>query len=318
MMSQLTSQSYWPRSRSKLRLRDVFGIVVATLTFCLRLAGPLFVITWFPCLLDSASRLTLEWLVFSAAPKLPQWLLSEDFDPPTWLTAFVVTPFAAMAWAFVLSTMADRGSERGMIEVSGTRLRWARFELSPAILVTAAIFSATNLVDATLRFAERAITSLLLGDAALSDLGFDIWGLSIVAVHIVAMAVVMAWSYPVAGYVLRTGRYDLGAACRLVRGNALRFTATFVLLTLALVALDRVLDPPKMWLVHLLAPATPWTMREATIRYALDFPFSMLVIIAWAVAVGLMLDGFTREAPAVSKRRRPERPQSLRNATSST
>src|SRR6516225_9662898 len=48
--------------------------------------------------------------------------------------------------------------------------RWVRFELSPAVLVAAAIFSAANLVDAALRFGERSILlPLLLGDADPSE-----------------------------------------------------------------------------------------------------------------------------------------------------
>jgi hypothetical protein len=285
-----------------LRLRGIFDIFVAALAYCVRHAGPLFVIAWLPCLIESASRLTLEWL--SVSPGMPQWLLSQDFDPPTWLTAFAVTLWAAMAWAFVLCTMADRGSTRGMIEISGTPVRWVRLEFSPAVLVAAAIFSATNLVDAALRFAERSVPPLLLGDAGLSDLAFDIWGVSIVAAHIVVMAAVMAWSYPVAGLVLRTGKFDLGVARRVVEGNVVQITVVFVLLTLVLVALDRVLDVPKTWLVRLMAPSTPWNWREALMRYALDFPLSIAMIVSWAVAVGIVLD------------RLPRAPRAQRNASS--
>ncbi|HEY7300630.1 MAG TPA: hypothetical protein VH684_22255 [Xanthobacteraceae bacterium] len=261
---------------------------------------PLFAIAWLPCLIESASRLTLEWL--SASAKMPQWLLAQDFDPPTWLTAFAVTPWAAMAWAFVLSGMADAGSKRGTIQISGTPVRWARLEFSPAVLVAAVIFSATNLVDAALRFAERSVPPLLLGDAGLSDLGFDIWGISVVVAHIVAMAAVMACAYPVAGLVLRTGKFDISAARRVLQGDVVQITAIFVLLTLVLVALDRVLDVPKAWLLRLLMPATPWNLGEALIRYMLDFPLSMVMIVSWAVAVGIMLDKFMPPAPASCRR----------------
>src|SRR5215831_2161012 len=143
MTSQLISQSDWPGSRTRLWFRDVFDVVVATLAYCGRHAVPLFVVAWLPCLIESVTRFTLEWLSASAA--MPQWLLADDFDPPTWLTAFMVTPWAAMAWAFVLSSMADRSSQRGMFEISGTTFYGARLEFSPAVLGAAAIFAATNL-----------------------------------------------------------------------------------------------------------------------------------------------------------------------------
>jgi hypothetical protein len=335
---QSISQSCWAGSRSRPRLRNVFDVVVATLAYCGRHVVPLFVVAWLPCLIESVTRFTLEWLSVSAA--MPQWLLAQDFDPPTWLTAFMVTPWAAMAWAFVLSAMADRSSKCGMIEISGTIFYGARLEFSPAVLGAAAIFAATNLVDAALRFAERSVPMFLLGDAGLSDLGFEIWGVSIVAVHIVIMAAAMAWSYPAAGLVLLTrhararrghprlssnaikdvdGRdkpghdnqkghafrswlFEIDAALRLLRGNVAQITAIFILLTLALVALDRILDVPKTWPLRLLASDSPWNVRDATIRYALDFPLSMVMIVVWPVAVGIMLERLTPQVPAARRK----------------
>jgi hypothetical protein len=285
-----------------LWLRGAFAAVVAILTYCVRHAGILFGAAWFPCVIESVSRLVLEWLLFSPQPKMPQWLVSQDFEPPTWLTAFVVTPWAAMAWAFVLGTMADRSSKRGTIQTVSAPFRWVRFELSPAVLVAAAIFSAANLVDAALRFGERSVLPLLFGDADPSEIGFDVWGSSIVAGNVAIMAVVMAWSYPVAGDVLRTGKFDVRGAWRLLRGNLGRYTAVFFLMTVALAALDRMIAVPKGWLVQLVAPSTPWNLLEATIRYVIDFPLSMLIIVAWAVAVGMMLEARTRQAAAARRK----------------
>ena len=303
-------ESYWtlpratpaPSVRLILWLRGAFAAVVAILTYCVRHAGILFVVAWFPCVVESGSRFVLEWLLLSPAPKMPQWLVSQDFDPPTWLTAFVVTPWAAMAWAFVLGTMADRSSKRGTIQTVSAPFRWVRFELSPAVLVAAAIFSAANLVDAALRFGERSVLPLLFGDADPSEIGFDVWGSSIVAGHVAIMAVVMAWSYPVAGHVLRTGKFEIRDVWRLPRGNLGRYTAIFFLMTVALAALDRMIAVPKRWLVQLVAPSTPWNLLEATIRYVLDFPLSMLIIVTWAVAVGMMLEARTRQGPAARRK----------------
>ena len=303
-------ESYWalpratptPAVRLIFWLRGAFAAVRAILTYCVEHAGILFLAAWFPCVIESASRLFLEWLAYSPPLKMPQWLVSQDFDPPTWLTAFVVTPWAAMAWAFVLGTMADRSSKRGMIQTVGVPFRWVRFEISPAVLVAAAIFSAANLVDAALRFGERSLLPLLLGDTDPSEIGFDLWGSSIVAGHVAVMAVVMAWSYPVAGHVLRTGKIEIRDAWRLPRGNLGRYTAIFFLMTVALAALDRMIAVPKGWLVQLVAPSTPWNLLEATIRYVLDFPLSMLIIVTWAVAVGMMLEARTRQAPAAQRK----------------
>jgi hypothetical protein len=96
------------------RLR-VFSTVVATLTYCARNAGHLFVVAWFPCALDSACRLALEWLIYSFPPRLPEWSLFGHFEPPTWLTPVVAAPLVAMVWAFVLSDICDRNSDRGII-----------------------------------------------------------------------------------------------------------------------------------------------------------------------------------------------------------
>jgi len=49
-------------------------------------------------------------------------------------------------------------------------------------------------------------------------------------------------------------------------------------------------------------PSTPWNLLEATIRYVLDFPLSMLMIVAWAVAVGMMIEARNRQAPAARRK----------------
>src|SRR5258705_1410210 len=89
-----------PRPPSKLRLLRVFKLMMASPIYCARHAGRLIAIAWFPCLLESVSRLGLEWLLFSYPPKLPALLVSDDFHPPTLLTGFVPTPWAAIACAF--------------------------------------------------------------------------------------------------------------------------------------------------------------------------------------------------------------------------
>ena len=291
------------RQPARLRLLRVFNLVAAALTYCVRHAGGLFILTWFACLLESATRLALEWLLFSYPPKMPELLLSGDFEPPTWLTAVVVTPWAAMAWAIALSAMADRHSKRGMIVTPLYPLHWLRFELSPAILTAAIIFSAVNLVDGLLRFAERSLVVLVNSYHAMSDLDFDIWGASIVVIHIAVMAAVMAATYPLAGHVLRAGVFDPARVFRLTCGNRLRLTGIFFLLTVVLGALDRLLAPAKSWLVALVTAPPSWTLKQAILRYLVDFPLSMLMILAFAVTVGIVLDALAGAERAPNPRR---------------
>lgn len=115
-----------PGDSSTVRRLRVFKVVTTTLNYCVRNAGRLLAVAWFPCLLASACKIALEWLIFGWPPRMPEWLVSNYyFDPPTWLAAFVSTPWEAMAWVFVLSYMADTGSTRGAVAIR--RLDWLRF-----------------------------------------------------------------------------------------------------------------------------------------------------------------------------------------------
>jgi hypothetical protein len=298
-----------PRQPSKLRLLRVFAVVTTVATYCVRHAGRLFVIAWFPCLIESASRLGLERLVVS--PKTPYWrLMLHEFEP--WLAAFVPTPWVAMAWAFILSSMSEENSLRGIIATTGIEsarpIRWLRFELGAPIFIAAAIFSTANLIKPILGIVEHEL--LLLAAPALglvrdplgnlqfgfesSETLFVIWGYSNFLVHMALMALVMAWSYPLAGLVLRTGTFDPTRGWRLLRRNGMRLTAIFFLWTLVLVVLSGFLAPAH----RAMSPfwAGEWTLPKATVRYVLDFPQSMLMIVVWAVTVGIVLDALTRRA----------------------
>ena len=86
-----------PRSSQKAGLLRVLKALAAVARYCGRNAGGLFLLVWFPCLIVAASQIVLDWLTLSFPPKLPAWLLSQSFNPPTWLTAVAQTPWGAMA-----------------------------------------------------------------------------------------------------------------------------------------------------------------------------------------------------------------------------
>jgi hypothetical protein len=276
------------RVRSK-RLR-VFSTVVATLDTCVRNAGQLFMLAWFPCALESACRIGLEWLTYSQPPRMPEWLLFEHFFPPTWLTPLVNAPLVAMAWAFVLSNICDRNPDRGTVTVAGIRRGWIRFELSPAVLLGASIFLATHLVDGLLRLLHF---KLLLATYPLfegRDAVFDAWTPWSVALPILAVSAVAAWTYPIAAQTLRTGALDRARVGSLMRGNRLRLTAIFFLLNLASYLFYALLRPATEWLVQSLVDPMSWTLREAIIRHVIQFPFDMFWIVAWAVTMAIVMD----------------------------
>jgi hypothetical protein len=293
-----TSQSV----SSKLRRLRIFNVVVATLTYCVRNAGRLFVVAWFPCLLASASRLALEWLIFAWPPRMPGWLLFNQLDPPTWLTALLPTPWEAMAWGFVLSAMADKNSTRGLVTISGVRIHLLRFELSAAVFIAAAILSLTNLIEGAARYAQLQLVVAALRFFELSaGTELNLWAYAAAALRFTLIVMLVAWLYPIAGHVLRTGAFDVARVWQAMHGNRLRLIAVFMLLTMALTGLDRLVQPATTWLARSLANPLSWTLEAALIHSAIDFPLSMLWTVAWAVLVGIVLDAL--ETPSTERER---------------
>lgn len=282
------------------RLR-VFSTILSMLDYCVRNAAQLFVLAWFPCALESVCRIGLEWLIYGWPPRMPEWLLFDQFYPSTWLTPLVNAPPLAMVWAFVLSRICDRNPDRGSVTVSGIRRGWIRFELSPAVLLGATIFVATDLVDGLLRLTQfkllLATYPLFEGrDAAFDAALFDSWARWSVALPILAVSAVAAWTYPLAAQVLRTGALDPPCVRDLMRGNRLRLTAIFFLLNVASYQFYLLLRPATEWLVQFFADPLTWTLREATIRHAIQFPFDMFWIVTWAVTVAMVMDALKSPA----------------------
>jgi hypothetical protein len=279
------------------RLR-VFSTVVATLTYCVRNAGHLFVLAWFPCALDSACRIGLEWLIYDFPPRLPQWLQFSFFVPATWLTPIVAAPLVAMVWAFVLSDICDRNPDRGTITVLNVRHDWIRFELSPVVLLGAGFLLVTDVGYGLLWFVNfkllLAVHPLFEGRDAL----VDAWARWTPALPLLVLSVVSAWTYPAAAQILRAGVLDRARVRSLMRGNRLRLTAIFLILNVAFYQFDVFVRPATGWIVHSLVDQWPWTLREATIRHVLEFPLDILWIVPWAVAMGIVMNALASPSPS--------------------
>jgi hypothetical protein len=290
------------RVRSR-RLR-VFSTVVATLDYCVRNAGQLFLLSWFPCALESACRIILEWLINGWPPRMPQWLLFDQFFPPTWLTPLVNAPAVAMVWAFVLSKVCDQNPDRGTVTVPGIRPGWIRFELSPAVLLGAAVFVATNLLDGLFRLAQFQLLLAIYPLFEGHDGAFDAWARWSDALPILAGSAVAAWTYPIAAQMLRTGVFDRMRAVDLMRGNRLRLTAIFFLLNLTSYQLYALIRPATNWIAQFLVEPLPWTLRETIIRHVIQFPFDTFWVVAWAVTLGMVMKALAlpmrRSGPTVA------------------
>jgi hypothetical protein len=292
--------------RVRSRRLHVFSTVVATLDYCLRNAGLLFLLAWFPCALESACRIGLEWLTDGSPPPMPQWLLFDQFFPPTWLTPLVNAPAVAMIWAFVLSNLCDQNPDRGTVTVPGIRPGWIRFELSPAVLLGATIFVATNLLDGLLRWTQFQLLLAVYPLFEGPDAAFDTWARWSNTLSILAVSAVAAWTYPIAAQVLRTGVFDRTPALDLMRDNRLRLTAIFFLLNLASYLFYALIRPVTNWIAQFLVDPLSWTLREAIIRHVIQFPFDMFWIVAWAVTLGMAMN-----ALASPMRRAPRRPSTI-------
>jgi hypothetical protein len=280
--------------RVRSRRLHIFSTALAALDTCVRKAGPLFLLAWFPCALESACRIVLEWLTSGSPALMPQWLLFDQFFPPTWLTPLVNAPAVAMVWAFVLSTVCDQNPDRGIVTVAGIRRGWIRFELGRAVLLGAAVFVATNLLDGMLRWTRfqllLAIYPLFEGrEGAFDAAAFDTWARWSDALPILAGSAVAAWTYPIAAQILRTGVLDRTRAVDLMRGNRLPLAAIFVLLNLAFYLLYALIRPATSWIAQLLVEPVAWTLRETIIRHIIQFPFDTFVVVAWAVTFAVAI-----------------------------
>jgi hypothetical protein len=115
-------------------------------------------------------------------------------------------------------------------------------------------------------------------------------------VRVAIMVGVIVWCYPLAGMVLRDGTFSIARLRAIMAGNWLRAGLIFLVLSIILRAVYQLIEPITNWLVVRFADSPGWTLPTALIRFALDFPFQMLWIAAWAVIVGVIL--YTLDPPA--------------------
>jgi hypothetical protein len=283
-----------PRSLQKAGLLRVLKALAAVARYCGRNAGSLFLLVWFPCLMVGVCQIALDWLSLSFPPKLPAWLLSQSFNPPTWLTAAAETPWGAMAWAFVLADMSNRNTRRGVTSVLQS-LR-ARFELSLAVLVAAMIFTAVNLIDGGFRALQLQLLAAVAATFELTDELLLAIGKTGEITQVIVMAAVVSAAYLTIGSLLRNGFRSAIGVWRLTRHNRLRVFALFLLLSLISVALNAAAAPAITWVLRGFADDLFWTFQGALVRQLVDLPFFMLWTVVYAVTIGIVLGALEQRA----------------------
>jgi hypothetical protein len=293
---------------ARLRLLRVVEVAGAVITYCLQNIGRLFVVSWFACALLSVSLMLLASLVHSEPPGLPAWALARDFEPETWLSPFVVAPWQAMAWFFILIAMSDPDSRSGIVTTPARSLTWLRFELNPTIWIAAAIIAVVELASGLTRFALHQLLLAFASTHPASDSSLALWGTLGGLSRVLLMAVIYAWCFMLAGQVLRTGTFSIARLHRTLRGNWLRVIAIFLLLGGTLLGVNQIIGLTANWIILSVSDIpTGWAWSYGIIRYGVYFPVQMLWILPWGVAIGMILNVLddrvrepAREVPATA------------------
>jgi hypothetical protein len=289
-MSKAGASGKSVREPQRLRLLRVLKVAAAVARYCARNARGLFRLVWLPCLLVLACQIVLDWLVLAYPPRLPAWLLTQHFNPQTWLAAVAIAPWGAMAWASVLHGMSDRGAVRGATASSNFLLGRLQLQLVRTVVLATMIFSAVNLLDGGLRVLQSEglvafYTLFSPSDGALNAIG---WSSEVL--HVIVMAAVVAASYLWIGQLLRTETINPVRTWSLTRGNRLRLFGLFLLLSVAAIALNALASPAVGWLLRTFADELFWTLKGALTRQLVDIPFFLLWTVVYAVTVGIVLE----------------------------
>jgi hypothetical protein len=206
-----------------------------------------------------------------------------------------------MAWAFILREMSD-GDPGRIVSSRILRRSRLRFELSRTILLAAAITAADNLFDGASRLVVIPLLVVVyLSGYEMSGSVLTSWGWLSYIIQLAVAATVSAWLSLITGRLLLHERLDISAAWRLMRGNRLRLAAISFLLTIAFYQLYVLADAAKSRIVRSIADSTSasWTMTEAMLRYAIEFPIAMFWIVLGAIVVGIVLDALEPRTASV-------------------
>jgi hypothetical protein len=176
-----------------------------------------------------------------------------------------------------------------VVTTRARELPWLRFELSRPILIAAAILSVLNLLDAGTRFAQLQIVATIAEAFNPSDVVLTLCMGLFTAVRVLIMVALFVFAYPLAGMGLRSGTFSIARTIELLRGNWLRIAFIFLLVSIILRGVYRLIQPAANWLIARITDPNEWTLQAALVRFVLDFPFQMLWIVVWGVVIGIIL-----------------------------
>jgi len=279
-----------PAHSSKRPALHVLGIVIEIFAYCLRNARRLFVVAWLPCALLLVNNLALEWLTLGWPPRMPRWAISNQFHPPTWLSPLTMALWSAMVFAFVLDGMRQSDSSRGIVSGASFRLTWIRFEISLPVLLAAAILSIEYFVEEFARFAQvQALVAIVVASGITSVTGseMEVWATLSSIPRLLLIAGSTAICYSMAAQAIETGRIDVARLWRCTRGNWLRLVTILLLIHLILLGLDEIVSTVTQRLLQTITDPLNWSLREAFLRSILNFPFDLVWIVTWPVAIGV-------------------------------
>ena len=289
----------------KRRVLSVGKLLAAALTYCTANARSLLVAAWLPSLLSTLCLIALAFAVFSDPDRTPRWLLSEGFDPRTWLAAIVTAPFSAMVFAFVLDRMAGaperggasfrRGNEREkIVAIPGARLEFSSRILLASIplIVVELVFGFTLAGEHRLLFENLVATH---GSSAPSA-NLMPWTVSTWLLNRIAGGFLLAWTYLFVGDFIRTGSFDPARCWNALAGNRLRFVVTMFFIFAGVALLQAALVVAGVMIfVH---DDVFTTFTSIVIwHFGLGWPFRLLHLVLSAATVGVVLDGLGRSAP---------------------
>lgn len=288
-----------PAVSPKRRLLRVGKTVARVFDYCRANAWPLFVAAWFPCFLATLCLMALALILFADPGQAPAWLLSQGFDPRTWLSAIVAAPFSAMVFAFVLDRMANAPEHgrivvwRGIESVRRFAIPGMRFELGRRILLAALLLAAIQLLSGFAVAGEhRLVVAGLLAtrDLPLSPEDVTPWVSAMGIFNLFAGGFVLVWTYLFVGDFLWTGSFDPVGCWRALDGNRLRFVA-IMFIVLAIVAMLKLVLAASLILIPADA-APPSFLSLMLMHFGFAWPFDVLHLVLSAATVGTILGAF--------------------------